>query len=96
MMSEVTVDRKRIEDDWRVRGFSCGLWEDPPGQEWLDFVHDTDELVLVLEGDLELEMTGHRQQCSVGKEILIPAKEVHSVRNIGSTVSRWLYGYRVR
>jgi len=29
-----------------------------------------------------------------GKEILIPAKVVHSVRNLGKTSSRWFYGYK--
>ena len=38
------VDQAAVERSWRERGFSCGLWVDPPGQVWADYVHDTDEL----------------------------------------------------
>ena len=47
------VDQAAVERSWRERGFSCGLWVDPPGQVWADYVHDTDELVMVVEGDVE-------------------------------------------
>ncbi|WP_233262307.1 hypothetical protein [Vitiosangium sp. GDMCC 1.1324] len=26
------IDRAVVERSWRERGFSCGLWVDPPGQ----------------------------------------------------------------
>ena len=29
-----------------------------------------------------------------GEELLIPARALHSARNVGSTTARWLYGYR--
>ena len=45
--------RSKAEADWRSRRFSCGLWVDPPGQVWEDYVHATDELLMVLEGELE-------------------------------------------
>jgi len=45
-----SVDREKVKKDWAARGFSCGLWVDPPGQVWADFMHDTDELVMLLEG----------------------------------------------
>ncbi len=41
----VSVSREKVKRDWAQRGFSCGLWADPPGQVWANFVHDTDELV---------------------------------------------------
>jgi len=87
------VDRKAVAADWRKRGFSCGLWVDLPGQVWADFVHDTDELVMVVEGEVEFEIasTVHRPQA--GDELLIPAGARHTVRNLGRTESRWLYGY---
>ena len=46
------MDRERIAADWAARGFSCDLWTDPPGQRWEDFTHATDEVVIVLEGDV--------------------------------------------
>lgn len=94
MASSIDVDAVRAA--WRARGFSCGVWEDPPGQEWLDYVHDTDELVMVLEGCVEFEVEGTRHRPLPGEEILIPRGARHSVRNLGSGRSRWLYGYRLR
>ena len=38
------VDRETVARDWKARGFSCGLWTDPPGQVWEAFTHSTDEL----------------------------------------------------
>jgi quercetin dioxygenase-like cupin family protein len=88
------ADRAAIERDWHARGFSCGLWTDPPGQEWRDFVHATDELVMLLEGDIELEIAGRTFRPSTGEEVLIPAHTAHTVRNVGGKTARWLYGYK--
>ena len=88
------IDAQDISKDWRARGFSCDLWVDPPGQRWEDFVHSTDELVIVLGGEVEFEISGVISHPEIGEEIFLPAGAVHSVRNIGSTTSRWLYGYR--
>jgi mannose-6-phosphate isomerase-like protein (cupin superfamily) len=90
----VTVRQGQIEHEWRARGFSCGLWVDPPGQVWEDYVHSTDELLMVLEGELELEMQGRTFRPKSGEEVFIPARVTHSVRNVGGTTARWLYGYK--
>lgn len=89
-----TPDRNRIAAAWAARGFSCELWSDPPGQRWEGFTHATDELVIVLEGDVEFEVEGRVHRPAAGEELLIPAGKVHSARNVGTTTSRWLYGYR--
>lgn len=89
-----SMDRATIEQGWHSRGFSCGLWVDPPGQVWEDYVHSTDELLMVLEGELELEMEGRVFRPAVGEEVFIPAHARHSVRNVGGMTARWLYGYR--
>jgi quercetin dioxygenase-like cupin family protein len=89
-----TINRNDVSRDWAARGFSCELWVDPPGQRWEDFVHDSDELVLVLEGELEFEVDGEISYPEAGDEIHIPAGAIHSVRNIGASTARWLYGYR--
>lgn len=88
------LNRSQIEKDWCTRGFSCGLWIDPPGQEWKDYTHSTDELLMVLEGELELEMQGRTIRPRRGEEVLIPARVRHTVRNVGGTTARWLYGYQ--
>jgi len=88
------IDPETIAADWAVRGFTCDLWVDPPGQKWEDFLHEFDELVLVLEGKVELEIEGMLYRPNLGEEVYIPAGAVHSTRNVGETVARWLYGYK--
>jgi cupin 2 domain-containing protein len=88
------LDQEKIKSEWETRGFSCGLWVDPPGQVWADFVHDTDELVMLVQGEEEFEMNGRKYRLIVGEEFLIPAGTNHTARNVGTTTSRWLYGYR--
>ena len=88
------LDRAQIAKDWQARGFSCGLWVDPPGQVWEDYVHSTDELLMLIEGALELELKGKTLRPGIGEEVLIPAHTSHTVRNIGGTIARWLYGYK--
>lgn len=91
-LSLVKIDK--IKEDWSSRGFSCGLWTDPPGTVWEDYVHGVDELILLVEGEVELEMEGRKIRLEEGREELIPARVTHSVRNKGRTRSKWLYGYK--
>jgi cupin 2 domain-containing protein len=79
---------------WRERGFHGGVWVDPPGQVWIDYIHDEDELLMVVEGRLELGSDGRELRPKLGEEILIPAGAKHTVRNVGGTTARWLYAYR--
>jgi quercetin dioxygenase-like cupin family protein len=79
---------------WHARGFSCDVWSDPPGQVWADFVHGVDELIMPIEGKIELEIQGRVSRPAEGEEVLIPAGAVHTIRNLGGGPSRWLYGYR--
>lgn len=88
------VDRSAIERNWRARGFSCDLWVDPPGQVWADYVHDVDEVVMVVEGEVEFEIDGQVHRPPPGEELFIPARARHAVRNLERGESRWLYGYR--
>jgi mannose-6-phosphate isomerase-like protein (cupin superfamily) len=90
----VSVRPEAVAAEWERRGFGCDLWVDPPGRRWEDFVHPTDELVMLLEGEEEFEIAGAIVRPRVGEEVLIPARTVHSARNVGQVTSRWLYGYR--
>ncbi len=89
----VPVDRGVVARDWEVRGYSCGVFIDPPGREWNDFVHSTNELVTVMEGALEMAVERRRFIVEPGDEVLIPAHALHSVKNIYPGTTRWLYGY---
>lgn len=88
--------RLEVQVRWRDRGFSCELWVDPPETIWEDFVHDTDELVLLLDGQVTIEIAGRTLRLEQGKEVMLPAGVRHTVRNVGGTSARWLYGYRMQ
>ncbi len=90
----VNFHQDKVAVRWEERGFGCDLWVDPPGQCWEDFTHATDELVMVVEGEVEFEIAGEMHRPARGEELLIPAGAVHSVRNIGDGIARWLYGYK--
>ena len=46
----------KIKQDWNSRGYTFGIFKDPPGQVWADFVHKTDKLVVLAEGEIEIEI----------------------------------------
>lgn len=96
--SDVNIEHRLadIRADWNRRGFSFEYWIDPPGQIWRDFVHDVDELVILIEGRIELEIGGRSVSPEVGEEVLIPARTLHTVRNPGEASNRWCFGYRAK
>jgi mannose-6-phosphate isomerase-like protein (cupin superfamily) len=49
---------------------------------------------MILEGEVEFEIGERVLRPSVGDELYIPSGVLHSVRNIGTATSRWLYGYK--
>lgn len=87
------VDVAAVTRNWIKRGFSCRAFIDPPGQEWRDFVHDTDELVTVVEGQLGVRMHDEDWELLPGDELYIPRGVSHTVRNLYAGTTRWLYGY---
>jgi len=87
------INRSEVAQNWRQRGYSCELFTDPPGREWNNFVHRTNELVTVVEGVLEMTIQGQSFVVEPGDEAFIPRDAVHSVKNVHSATTRWLYGY---
>lgn len=85
---------EEVRQEWAEGGFSCDIWVDSPGQEWKDFVHPVDELVMLIEGEIELTFQGRTLRPAAGEEILIPAGAAHTVRNVGGVTNRWYYGYK--
>ena len=90
----MNIDLIDVRKNWYSRGFSCDIWIDPPGKVWANFVHGTDELLMLIDGEIELEMDGEILQPEIGDEILIPAGMNHTVRNIGLVTNHWFYGYK--
>jgi mannose-6-phosphate isomerase-like protein (cupin superfamily) len=87
------VDPAAVRRDWQARGFSCIRFTDPPDRAWSDFVHDTNELVTVVEGRLRFTIGTSVVEVGPGDEALIPRGVLHSVLNIHAGTTRWLYGY---
>jgi quercetin dioxygenase-like cupin family protein len=89
----VPVDIERVRRDWEVEGFSFGVFRDPQGQAWNDFVHDSDEYVLVAEGEMAITVGGERFEAAAGDLVRIPRDAFHSLRTLSASGSVWLYGY---
>ena len=70
---------------------SVAVFRDPLGLVFADFVHRTDELLGLAEGEIEAEIEGKAWRTNIGEEILIPANAVHTVRNVGLTNNVWYY-----
>ena len=85
-----------VKADWKARGYSFEYWSDPPGRVWSDFVHDVDEVAMLLEGQIEFTIGKKTLRPAIGEELLIPAGVRHTVINVGATENRWCFGYRVR
>jgi mannose-6-phosphate isomerase-like protein (cupin superfamily) len=89
----IPLDRDQVAQDWRRRGYSCDVFIDPPGREWNGFVHATNELVTVVAGKLRLIIDKEDIIAEPGDEVFIPKEIRHSVKNISSSATHWLYGY---
>ncbi len=87
------VNSEQVEREWRANGFTFGMFRDPPGQEWNDFVHDTDEYVVVAEGELQIRVGEEMATCTAGDLVWIPRHVLHSLKTISDHGSIWLYGY---
>jgi mannose-6-phosphate isomerase-like protein (cupin superfamily) len=92
-MANIEHKLSDIRSDWARRGYTFEYWIDPPGQVWRDFEHEVEELVVLVEGEIEIEFAGKRVRPPVGAEILIPARTRHTVTNSGDTPNRWCFGY---
>ena len=83
-----------IRTEWSRRGFSFEYWIDPPGQVWRDFLQDVDELLVLVEGEIEVDLEGKIARPAVGEEIVIAAGIRHTVSNTGNAPNRWCFGYK--
>lgn len=89
----VPIDFEAVRRAWAGEGFSFGVFRDPPGQAWNDFVHDSDEYVLVAEGRMTITVGGESFEATAGDLVRIPRDTSHSLRTLSPSGSVWLYGY---
>ena len=88
------MNLNQLNQDLDSRGYFFGIFKDPPGQVWADFVHKTDELVVLAEGEIEIEIEDKLQKLKLGEEVFIPANATLTVKNVGSVGNVWYYGYK--
>ena len=87
------VKQDEVASNWKSRGYGCHTFSDPPDRVWNDFVHQTNELVTVVDGQLELTVGNQTVFVHPGDEIFIPRGVTHSVRICSNTKTSWLFGY---
>ncbi|NKB50777.1 MAG: cupin domain-containing protein [Rhizobiaceae bacterium] len=87
------IDQNEVKELWRQEGFDFGIFRDPPGQEWNDFVHGTDEYVLVAQGNLTISVGIESADCQPGDLVRIPRGISHSLKTTSPSGSVWFYGY---
>lgn len=87
---------QQLVESWQQEGFSVEHWTSPPGEAWSDAGHATDEILVILEGCLDVTIDGVLHRSEVGKPIRIPARVPHSTLNPLSKPCRmlWAYGYK--
>ena len=83
------MKHNKIKQEWNSQGYTFGIFKDPPGQVWADFVHRTHELVVLAEGKIKIEIEGKSQRPQTGEEMFIPAHALHSSKNCGE-YGEWL------
>lgn len=91
--TDTSPDVEAVKEKWTSRGFSCEVESAPPGFVCRDFVHDTDELVMPLEGEIEIDLPNETTHLCRGEEFVVPGEVVHTLRAVGGGRSTWLYGY---
>ena len=64
------MDAKKIRQQWESQGLSFGIFRDPLGRVWPDFSHSIEEVVILAEGQVEIEIEGQMHRSMVGEEIL--------------------------
>lgn len=87
-----TVDIAEIAKNWKRRGFRCEIHTAPCGKCWANRAHEDDELIMALDGDVEVDLRGETVHLKPGEELLVPAGMLHTMRNAGNSASQWLSG----
>ena len=74
-----TIIPDLIKQYWHSRGYCFSVFHEPPSQVWADFVHRTDELVVLAEGEIEVEIEGKAERFQIGEMVFIPVKEIWNI-----------------
>jgi quercetin dioxygenase-like cupin family protein len=87
-------NRESIKQRMLREGYSTIIeYNDPPHEFFPEHSHPGEQLLVVLEGSIEVTMNGEVSILKSGDEIIFPAKMSHSVK-IGSEGCLYLDGER--
>lgn len=75
------------------KGYAASEWQDRPGSEYRDYVHEMDEIVWLIKGEAELEMGKRAYGLRPGEGIFIPAGRPHTLRIRGTGKTVYVAGY---
>lgn len=80
-------------DAERVAGSTLGVVEIASGQANDRHLHDCEEVLFLVSGELEHELDGRWLHLRAGDAIRIPAGTAHQARNVGDTKARMIVAY---
>jgi hypothetical protein len=86
------VDPGEVVRDWIARGYAARAFREPSGEPAHERARDTDHLLTVVEGRLEVGLNGENYVLEPGDELFIPRAAVYQVRNVHRDGTRWLCG----
>ncbi|NEP06884.1 MAG: cupin domain-containing protein [Okeania sp. SIO2G4] len=95
-MKDLNIDFEKLKNEWENKGFKCETHETPPGDYWSSDGHESDEIFILLEGELEVSFEGKTYYPTLGQEFRVPANVPHTFKNPGTTANHliWLYAYQ--
>ncbi|HEX9758418.1 MAG TPA: AraC family ligand binding domain-containing protein [Nitrospiria bacterium] len=74
------IDRKKIAAEVQREGFDPYLISDPPGATYPPHSHRETKLLVILSGNMEVNIQGEGFSCSPGDRLLIPGNMEHSAK----------------
>jgi len=86
---------EQLKDQWEKKGYQCELHSNEPQESWSSEGHKTEEIFVLLEGELEVSYQGKTYRPNPGEQIEVPANEPHTFTNPGKIANRfyWIYNY---
>ncbi len=83
---------RQTAQEWSSRGYQCTYRTASPGQHLPKAVYDTDSVIVVLAGQLEVSFKGATHFPGPGRRVHVPAGVQYTVRTADNADSAWLRG----
>ncbi len=87
-------DTGALEAALRAEGFAAYRWTGRPGSAYLDYIHDSDEVVCVLSGTADVKVADETGTVGAGDRMDVPANTRHSITVTGTEPLVVLTGMR--